>query len=248
MKRPVIYFDLETTGVDSTKDRIVEIACIKYNPDGTSEKKYSLINPEIPIPQEASDVHGITDDIVQDAPTFKNLAKSMREWFYGCDLGGYNSNNFDVPLLSAEFERAGLDGIDWNPSLIDGLVLYRHLFPNTLSDVYERLTGEKLDNAHSAEADIEATKTIVDILIPKLQEVAEEELNTIEDIDTYLQGEKKRFDLAGKLYTDKEGIVRYGFGKDVGKSVKDNPGFAQWMLNQSFPGETKKKIRELLAQ
>lgn len=244
-EKPIIFFDLETTGVNVSKDRIVEIACTKYNVDGTTEKKYSLINPEMDIPFEASEVHGITNDKVKDAPTFKRLGSSMREWFKDCDLAGYNSDNFDVPLLSAEFERVGLEGINWNPNLLDILKLYRHLYPNTLSAVYERLTGKVLEDAHSADADISATKEISDILIQKLSEVEEK---SVKNIDNFLQGDKKRFDLAGKLYIDVDGVVRYNFGKDVDKSVKDFPGFAEWMLKQDFPNETKKKIRELLAQ
>lgn len=246
MKKPIIYFDLETTSTDVTKDRIVEISCIKYNIDGTTEKKYSLINPETEIPLEASEVHGITNEAVKDSPTFKQIAKSMRSWFEGCDLAGYNSNNFDVPLLSAEFERAGVDGINWNPNLLDVLVLYRYLYPNTLSDVYKRLTGKELEGAHSAENDVLGTKEIADILIPQLREIAEEKIETVEEIDKYLQGDQKRFDLAGKLYVDKGGVVRYGFGKDKDKSVVENKGFGQWMLNQSFPKETKDKIREII--
>lgn len=248
MKKPIIYFDLETSGVDTTTDRIVEISCIKYNIDGTIEKKYSLVNPEIDIPLEASEVHGITNEMVKDSPTFKQFARSMRNWFEGCDLAGYNSNNFDVPLLSAEFERAGLDGINWNPSLLDVLVLYRHIYPNTLSDVYKRLTGKELEGAHGAEADVLATKEIADLLIPQLQNIAEKSVETVDEIDSYLQGDNKRYDLAGKLYIDEEGVVRYNFGKDKDKSVKVDSGFARWMLNQSFPQETKNKIRELLAQ
>lgn len=246
LEKPIIYFDIESTGTNTEKDRIIELACVKYNPDGTVEEKYILVSPEMPIPQEASDVHGITDEKVKDKPTFKQYAVGVRAWFQDCDLAGYNSNVFDIPLLSAEFFRAGLEPIDWNPSLFDLILLYRNLFPNTLSDVYKRLTGKDLENAHSASEDIYATKEIADILIPKLQEQSEEKLETIKDIDVYLQGDKKRFDLAGKLYIDAEGVVKYAFGKDINKSVKEHPGFAEWMLKGDFPKETKNKIKELI--
>lgn len=246
LEKPIIFFDEETTGTNIETDRIVELACIKYFPDGTIEEKYTLINPEIPIPKEASNVHGITDDRVKSTPIFKHLAVSMRDWFYGCDLAGFNSDRFDVPLLSAEFERAGLEGINWNPNLYDILTLYRKLFPNTLSDVYKRLTGKDLDGAHGAIFDVRGTKEIADILFPLLVKQAETPIETIKDIDEYLQGENKRFDLSGKLYKDSEGIVRYAFGKDKDKSVVDNPGFGRWMLSNSFPIETKNKLKTLI--
>jgi len=238
--KPIIYFDLETTGIDTETSRIVEIACIKILTDGTRESKTTRINPEIIIPLEASSVHGITNEMVKDCPTFKQVGTSLREWFKDCDLGGYNSNSYDVPLLSAELVRAGLEAIDWNPNLLDALTLYRKLFPNTLSDVYKRLTGKELEGAHGAMADIEASIEIVDIITKDLEE------NTVEAIDLMLQGDRLRFDLAGKLYKDDEGVVRYNFGKDKDKSVKEESGFARWMLNQSFPAETKNKLREIL--
>lgn len=240
LTKSILFFDLETTGINTEEDRIVEIACLKINPDGTRETKVTLINPEVPIPLEASNVHGITDETVKEAPKFKQIAVSLREWFNNCDLGSYNGNNFDVPLLSAELVRVGLEPIDWNPNLLDILALYRNLFPNTLSDVYKRLTGKELDGAHSALVDVEGTFEIAEILTKTLEQ------QTVEEIDLMLQGERIRVDLAGKLYKDSDGVVRYSFGKDVNKSVKDEPGFAKWMLNQSFPKETKDKIKEIL--
>lgn len=240
INKPIVWFDLETSGVNTEEDRIVEIACLKINPDGTRETKVTLINPEINIPLEASTVHGITNETVKDSPKFKQIATSLREWFKDCDLGSYNGNNFDIPLLSAELVRAGLEPIDWNPNLLDALSLYRHLFPNTLSDVYKRLTGKELEGAHGALADVEATFEIAEILTKDLEQ------QTTEEIDLMLQADKIRVDLAGKLYKDEDGVVRYAFGKDVNKSVKDEPGFAKWMLNNAFPQETKNKLKQIL--
>ena len=240
LNKPIVWFDLETSGVSTEEDRIVEIACLKINPDGTRETKVTLINPEIDIPLGASNVHGITNETVKDSPKFKQIAISLREWFKDCDLGSYNGNNFDIPILSAELVRAGLEPIDWNPNLLDALSLYRNLFPNTLSDVYKRLTGKELEGAHSALSDVEATFEIAEILTRDLEQ------QTIEAIDLMLQADKIRVDLAGKLYKDNEGVVRYAFGKDVNKSVKDEPGFAKWMLNNSFPQETKNKLKQIL--
>lgn len=240
INKPIVWFDLETSGVNTEEDRIVEIACLKINPDGTKETKITLINPEINIPLEASTVHGITNETVKDSPKFKQIATSLREWFKDCDLGSYNGNNFDIPLLSAELVRAGLEPIDWNPNLLDVFTLYRYLFPNTLSDVYKRVTGKELEGAHGALADVEATFEIAEILTKDLEQ------QTTEQIDLMLQADKIRVDLAGKLYKDEEGVVRYAFGKDVNKSVKDEPGFAKWMLNNSFPQETKNKLKQVL--
>jgi len=245
LERPIIFFDIESTGVETETARIVELACIKYNPDGTKEEKTIKVNPTIPIPLEASEVHGITDEEVKDLPTFKQYAQAIRNWFEGSDLAGFNSNNYDVPLLSAEFERAGLEGINWNPTLFDVLTLYRDLFPNTLSAVYERLTGEELEGAHGAVADILATKQIADIIFPLLVEKSETPIETPRDVDEYLQGDKKRFDLSGKMYIDVDGIVKWNFSKNKDKAVLADAGFVNWFMQQGFPQESKNKIKEL---
>ena len=245
LEKSIIYFDIESTGVETESARIVELACIKYNPDGTLEEKTIKVNPTIPIPLEASEVHGITDDMVKDLPTFKQYAQAIRDWFKDCDLAGFNSNNYDVPLLSAEFERAGLEGIDWNPTLFDVLTLYRKLFPNTLSDVYKRLTGKELEGAHGALADITATKEIGDIIFPMLVEQSETLIETPKDVDEYLQGDKKRFDLAGKMYIDVDGVVKWNFSKNKDKAVLADAGFLNWFNQQGFPQESKNKIKEL---
>ena len=245
LEKSIIYFDIESTGVETESARIVELACIKYNPDGTQEEKTIKVNPTIPIPIEASDVHGITDEMVKDLPTFKQYAQAIRNWFEGCDLAGFNSDNYDVPLLSAEFERSGLEGISWNPNLLDIIKLYRLLYPNTLSEVYKRLTGKELEGAHGAVADITATKEIADLLIPKLKETTEDALETIGDIDSFMQGEKKRFDLAGKMYTDVDGVVKWNFSKNKDKAVLADAGFVNWFNQQGFPQESKNKIKEL---
>lgn len=242
LTKSIIFFDLETTGVDVNKDRIVEISATKKNPDGTQETKTILVNPTVPIPKEASDVHGITDEVVADAPTFAQISKSLRAWFDGCDLGGFNSDSFDVSLLNNELERAGLEGVTWNPSLVDVMKLYRKLHPNTLSDVYKRLIGKDLDNAHSAEADILATMEVLDCLYESM----EEKPQSPQEMDLFLQGDKFRVDIAGKLYKDADGVVRYNFGKEKDKSIKEAPGFKKWMLDQSFiPKETKTILRSL---
>ena len=245
LERPIVYFDIESTGVETETARIVELACIKYNVDGTQEEKTILVNSGILIPIEASDVHGITDEMVKDKPFFKQYAQAIRNWFDGCDLAGFNSDNFDIPLLSAEFERSGLEGINWNPNLLDIMKLYRLLYPNTLSDVYKRLTGKELEGAHGALVDIVGTKEIADILIPKLKETTEETLETVSDIDNFMQGDKKRFDLAGKMYVDTDGVVKWNFSKNKDKAVLADAGFVSWFMGQGFPQESKNKVKQL---
>ena len=239
LERPLIIFDLESTGVDTETARIVQFAAIKINVDGSREEKNVLINPETLIPLEATEVHGITDEMVKDAPVFSKYAKSIRAWFEGCDIGGFNSDSYDLNLILAEMDRAGISFADWDLNLVDVLKLYRNLYPNTLSAIYKRLFGEELEGAHNALTDVLATEKILLKILP-------EELGNSKEIDLYLQGEKQRVDFAGKLYKDSEGVVRYNFGKDINKSVKDNPGFASWMLNQSFSKDTKDKLKQIL--
>ncbi len=246
LEKPLIYFDIESSGLDTETARIIELACIKYNVDGTQEEKTILVNPGVSIPKEASDVHGITDEDVKDKPFFRQYASAIRSWFVDCDLAGFNSDNFDIHLLSAEFERSGLEGINWNPNLLDIIKVYRTLYPNTLSEVYKRLTGKELDGAHGAVFDVKATKEIADLLIPKLKETTEEILETVSDIDNFLQGDKKRYDLAGKMYTDVDGVVKWNISKEnKDKPVLSNQGFITWFMKGDFPQESKNKIKEL---
>lgn len=240
--KPLIIFDLETTGVDTSNDRVVQIGAIKMFPDGSTEEKNLNVNPEIPIPTEASDVHGITDDMVQAAPKFKQISKALKAWFEGCDIGGFNSDNFDVQLLSTEMERAGILFIDWDCSFVDVSKIYRYLFPRTLSDVYARLTGESLDDAHDAMADVRATKKILEILTEKNMP---EDITSAE-IDDLLQGDKKRVDLAGKMYKDANGDIRWNFSKNMNQLITSDYGFAEWVLKNDFPIETKKIVRQLI--
>ena len=240
--RPIITFDTETTGVNTSEDRIVQIAAIKRYPNGKTEEKDYLINPEREIPEEATSVHGITNEMVAKAPTFKQMASAMKEWFKDCDISGFNTDSFDCNIMLSEMERCGVSFLDWNCSFVDVMKLYRHFYPNTQEAIYERFFGEKLENAHDALADCRASDKILEKI---LEDNFEEEVSP-EQIDLLLQGEKIRVDFEGKLYKDQEGIVRYNFGKDKDKSVKDNKGFGQWMLNQNFSKDTKDKLKTIL--
>lgn len=239
LERPICFFDLESTSVDTEVARIVQIAGIKIFPDGKREEKNILINPEIKIPIECTEIHGITDEMVKDKPTFRQYAQGIKDWFYGSDIGGFNSDSYDVNLLIAEMDRAGITFADWDLNLLDVMKLYRKLYPNTLSEIFKRLFDEELDGAHNALNDVVATEKILYKILP-------EELTTVKEVDEFLQEDKFRVDYAGKLYKDLEGVVKYNFGKDKDKSVKAEPGFGRWMLNQSFSKDTKDKLKQIL--
>lgn len=240
LKRPIVFIDFETTGVDTESARIVQIGAIKYNIDGTKEEKDVLINPECDIPLEASEVHGITNEMVEGSPKFRQLSSSLRKWLEGCDFAHYNGDSFDLPLLNAELVRAGLEPIDWEFNSVDVLKLYRQMYPNTLSDVYTRLTGKVPENAHNAVFDLYMTKEVLDILSKDIED------KSIEAIDLMMQGEKKRFDIVGKMYLDQEGVVRWNFGKVKDKAVDSDFGFLRWFYGQNFPQESKDKVKKYL--
>lgn len=246
LNKPLIIFDLETTGTDITIDRIVQIATMKLFPNGECEEKEYLINPGIPIPKEASEVHGITDEMVKDAPTFKQLANAMNDYFKGSDIGGYNSDNFDVPLLMQEFHRCEIEFPSWELNFVDMLKIERIVNSHKLSETYKRYTLQDLDDAHDAMADVKGTKTVFDHQLELLKETEGfEEGVTIESIDKFCQGDNERFDYAGKAYI-KDGVVYWSFGKWKDHPVLDDRGYLNWVLSSNFPIETKKKLKELL--
>lgn len=252
INKPIIFFDLETTGTNVDQDRIVQIHTTKIHPDGSKESKTRLVNPTIPIPTEASDVHGITDDMVKNEPPFKRIAKGMAEFFHGCDLAGYNSNRFDVPLLITEFGRAGIEFPTWDPVLIDGHALETILNPRTLSAVFERYTGIPLDDAHDAGADVAGTITVLDHQMEAIRERFPDVLNpdgtiTPENLEKFVTDGKTRFDYSGKCYVNDDGVVCWNFGPHRNKPVLENKGFLGWVFKNDFPSETKTKLQKLIS-
>lgn len=239
LERPLIVFDFESTGVDTNKDRIVQIAGVKVNTDGTRETKNVLINPEIPIPVEASEVHGITDDMVKDAPTFKQLSRGIASWFDGCDVCGFNNDNYDNNLLLSEMDRVGVEFSFEGVNTVDVIKLYRELFPNTLEAIYKRLFKKELEGAHDALNDVTATLDVLEKILPK-------ELKTAKQIDEFLQGGKKRVDMGGKMYEDENGDIRWNFSKNKDMLVTADKGFCDWFLRTDFPKESKNKLKEIL--
>lgn len=244
LKNPLIFFDLETTGVDVSKDRIVEICYIKVFPDG-SEKEYSRrINPGIHIPEGASAVHGIYDDDVKDCPLFREVAKEIAADFEGCDLAGFNSNRFDLPMLAEEFLRAQVDIDLTRHHAIDVQVLYHKREPRTLSAAHKFYCGYEFDNAHSALADTRAT-----------YEVLKAQLDHYDDMvnDVAALAKESSFtrnvDFAGRFVYDDAGREVFNFGKYKGEPVatvlQRDPGYYGWMMNGDFPLNTKQVLTRI---
>jgi DNA polymerase-3 subunit epsilon len=238
-ERPIAFIDLETTGVDRENDRIVEIAVCKLDTDsGQIKTVCRKVNPTIPIPVSASDVHGIKDEDVANEPTFKQLAKGLLDLISGCDVAGFNSNSFDVPLLFHEFERAGRYW-DYNQFLMfDAGNLFKIQEPRTLTAAVKFYLGKDLEDAHSAQADIEAT---LDVFLAMLEKYGDKEgfPKTPDELALYTNYGNKIADLSGKFVYNKEGELLLNFGKHRGNPAKDHIDFISWMVNKAdFPTDT----------
>ena len=244
LNRPIAFFDLETTGVSLSTDRIVEIAIIKLLPDGTRQVKRKLINPQMPIPQSASDIHGITDEMVKDAPSFKQAANEIKMFIENADLGGYNSNRFDIPILMEEFLRANMDVDLSTRRMIDVQHIFYTMEPRTLTAAYKFFCEKELVDAHSAEADVDAT---IDVLMAQL--VRYEKLGNTVDSILGVIGEEKIVDYARRFGFDDKGNEIFNFGKYKGRIVseilKAEPQYYDWMMRGDFPLHTKKKLTEI---
>lgn len=241
LERPLVVIDLETTGLDTSKDRIVEIAAIKRMPDGEEIVKCRLINPTIPIPKEASEIHGITDEKVKNEYTFKQLAPSIALFIDGCDIAGYNSNHFDIPLLLHEFERAGIYGAFENVHLIDIYKLYSKFNPRTLEVAFAEYCGKKLD-AHSAKNDALATLEVFEkMLAEHSDEIQDKSMGAIAE----LTGGAKNLDVLGWILQDEQGNAVFGKGKHKGKKVLEHQNYCEWILKNDFTENTKAVIRKI---
>jgi DNA polymerase III subunit epsilon len=244
LTRPIAFIDLETTGVNLSTDRIVELAIVKINVDGTRITKRRLINPQMPIPQASSDIHGITDDMVKDAPTFKQMSNEIKQFLENCDLGGYNSNRFDIPLLMEEFLRSDID-VDLSARrMVDVQHIFYTMQPRTLSAAYEFFCQKELVDAHSAEVDINATIEILEAQLAKY-----DKLGTTVDSILNCIGEEKIVDYARRFSFNEKGEEVFNFGKFKGMAAsivfKKEPQYYDWMMKGDFPMHTKKKVTEL---
>jgi len=244
LTKPIVFFDLETTGVNIATDRIVEISILKVFPNGNKESKTWLVNPEMEIPKESSEIHGITNEQVVTEPTFKELAKKVNEMVAGCDLAGFNSNRFDIPLLAEELMRAGIDFDMKNRKAIDVQVIFHKKEQRTLGAGYQFYCGKELEGAHGAEADTNAT---YEILLAQLDKYPDLE-NSVEALSEFsTHGE--RADFAGFILMNDEKQEIFSFGKHKGRTVEEvfieNPGYNNWIQNADFPLYTKKVLREI---
>lgn len=245
LKRPIIFFDLETTGLDIAKDRIVELCYIRVEPNGNEEARSMRINPEMHIPEVASSVHGITDDDVKDCPTFADVAPQLAATFEGCDLAGFNSNRFDLPLLAEEFMKTGVN-IDLNHvQAIDVQNIYHKLEKRTLAAAYKFYCGRDLENAHSALADTQAT---YEVLQAQLDHYPNDLQNDVDFLAEFSRM-NRNIDFAGRFVYDESGKELINFGKYKGKAIKDvlsrDPGYYSWIMQGDFTLNTKQVLTKL---
>lgn len=249
LSRPICFFDLETTGVNVASDRIVEISVLKVFPNGNKESHTWKVNPTVPIPKGASDIHGITNEMVANEPTFKELAPKIHQLMKDCDLGGFNSNRFDIPLLAEELLRAEVD-FDLKKALsVDVQTIFHKKEKRTLEAAYKFYCDKTLENAHSAEADTNAT---YEVLLAQLDKYDDLEGNA--QFLAQFSAHRQFADFAGYIGFTKDGQEVFNFGKHKGVLVEEvlekEPGYFGWLLNADFPLYTKKvltrvKLRKL---
>lgn len=244
LKRPIIFFDLETTGVDTSKDRIVEISMVKIMPDGEEIIKTRRINPEMHIPAEATEVHHITDEDVKDCPTFRQIAKSLYQFMEGCDFGGFNSNRFDLPMLVEEFLRVGVDVDFKKRRFIDVQNIFHQMEQRTLVAAYKFYCDKDLTEAHSAEADTMATYEVLKAQLDRY-DILENDIEALAKFSS--RGETA--DYAGRIAYNDKGEEIFTFGKYKGRTVAEvfstDPSYYTWLMNGDFPAYTKKVITEI---
>ena len=244
LTRPIAFIDLETTGVNLSSDRIVEIAIVKILPDGSRQTKRKLLNPQMPIPKASSDIHGITDEMIKDAPTFKQSANEIKQFLENCDLGGYNSNRFDIPVLMEEFLRSEMEVDLSDRKMVDVQHVFYTMEPRTLSAAYKFFCAKELENAHSAEVDIKATIEVLEAQVIRYEKLGD----TVDSILGVI-GEEKIVDYARRFVFDDKGVEVFNFGKYKGKPVVDilrnEPQYYDWMMKGDFPMHTKKKLTEI---
>ena len=244
LKRPLVFFDLETTGVDTVHDRIVEVSMIKIMPSGEEVVRTRRINPQMHIPEQATAIHGITDEMVKDEPTFAQIAKSMAQFIEGCDFGGFNSNRFDLPMLVEEFLRAGVDVDFKRCKFIDVQNIFHKMEQRTLVAAYKFYCDKELTDAHSAEAD---TKATYEVLMAQLDRYPDLQNDVAALAEFSARGET--VDYAGRIVYNDKGEEIFSFGKHKGRVVsevfQEEPSYYAWMMNGDFPLYTKKVITEI---
>ena len=244
LTRPLVVFDLETTGINTQKDRIIEISMLKVFPNGDEELRTYRVNPTIPIPKDSSAIHGIFDQDVADKPTFKQLAKEIEHFLELCDFAGFNSNKFDFPLLVEEFYRAEIDFEIDNRKFIDVQRIFHTMEPRNLSAAYKFYCDRNLENAHSAEADTIATWNILKAQLERYDNLPKDVKGLHEH-----SGQSRNVDLAGRFVYDNNKVAVFNFGKHRGKPIEwvleKEPSYYKWMMDGDFPLQTKRVLTKI---
>ena len=244
LKKPLAFIDIEATGSNVTTDRIVEIAIVKTMPDGNRSVKRKIINPQIPIPKQITEIHGITDEMVQNAPTFKQVAAEIKQSLDGCDLACYNAYRLDIPMLVEEFLRAEVEFDMKNRKIVDVQKIFHQMEQRTLAAAYKFYCGKTLDGAHGAEVDAAATAEILNAQLERYPQLGN-------SVDTVLKavGEDPIIDFARRFTYDDKGVEVFNFGKHKGRPVSDvlkaEPQYYDWMMKGEFPMNTKQKLTEI---
>ncbi len=245
LKNPIVFFDLETTGININADRIVEICYLKVYPNGNEEAKTLRINPEMHIPESSSAIHGIYDEDVADCPTFKEVARNIANDIEGCDLAGFNSNRFDVPVLAEEFLRAGVDIDMTKRKLVDVQVIFHKMEQRTLSAAYKFYCEKELEDAHTAEADTRATYEVLQSQLERYADELKNDMAFLSDYSSY----NKNVDFAGRMVYDENGVEVFNFGKYKGQIVsevlKKDPVYYSWIQNSDFTLNTKAVLTKI---
>ncbi len=245
LKNPIVFFDLETTGTNINSDRIIEICYLKIYPNGNEESKTLRINPEMHIPEASTAIHGIHDEDVANCPRFKEVAANIAKDIEGCDLGGFNSNRFDIPVLAEEFLRAGIDIDLSRRKFVDVQVIYHKLEQRTLSAAYKFYCNKNLEDAHTAEADTRATYEVLKAQLDRYPDILQNDIAFLADYSSY----NRNVDFAGRMVYDDNGVEVFNFGKYKGMPVADvlrkDPGYYSWILQGDFTLNTKQMLTKI---
>jgi len=244
LRRPIAFIDLETTGLSVSADRIVEISVLKINPGGKEEWMTTRINPEMPIPPAASSIHGISNEDVALAPTFREIARTLVAFLEGCDLAGYNAIKFDLPVLAEEFLRVNIDFSFRKRKYVDVQVIYHKKEQRTLSAAYQFYCKKDLSDAHSSKADTEATFEVLKAQLDRYRDL-ENDIEKLSEFSSF----NNLVDFAGRIILNEHGVEVFNFGKHKGKTVesvlKEEPSYYSWIMNGDFPLYTKKVLTEI---
>jgi DNA polymerase-3 subunit epsilon len=244
LKRPLAFLDLETTGINISNDRIVELSVLKISPNGKEEWMTTRVNPEMAIPPKTTAIHGITDEDVANSPKFVEVAKKLAAFLEGCDLAGYNAIKFDLPVLAEEFLRVNIDFNFKKRRYVDVQVIFHKKEQRTLAAAYQFYCNKDLHDAHSSKADTAATFEVLKSQLDRYSDL-ENDVEKLADFSSF----NTIVDFAGRIILDENGIEIFNFGKHKGKSVElvftEEPAYYSWMMNGEFPLYTKKVLTEI---